>query len=87
MASDEIKSASYLPASAGFHRIAISSTMGGFLPAKADLVEKSTSYEVLFTLANQDGKTIINLKQINEIVPCTMKSEQARMKSSAYGFR
>ena len=23
----------------------------------------------------------------NEIVPCTMKSEQARMKSSAYGFR
>ena len=41
-ASDEIKSASSITALAGFHRVAISSTAGGFLPPTADLVEKST---------------------------------------------
>ena len=54
-ASDEIKSASYLPASAGFHRVAISSTAGGFLPQKADLVEKkSKSYDLLFFSGGDD---------------------------------
>ena len=32
---------SYSPREAGFHREAISSTAGGFLPPSADLVEKS----------------------------------------------
>ena len=42
-ASDEIKSASNHPASAGFHREAISSTAGRFLPPSADLVKKRAS--------------------------------------------
>ena len=41
-ALDEMKSASSLPALAGFHHEVISSTAGGFLPTKADFVEKST---------------------------------------------
>ncbi len=39
--ADEIKSATANPALAGFHREAISSTAGAFLPQKADLVEKT----------------------------------------------
>ena len=37
------------PREAGFHREAISSTEGGFIPPKADLVEKSTATAVLFS--------------------------------------
>ena len=38
------------PREAGFHRAAISSTAGGFLPPTADLTEKSTSLrDVLFS--------------------------------------
>ena len=53
MASDEIKSASYLHAQAWFHRVAISSTIGGFIPTQADLVEKRASlFDLLFFLWN-----------------------------------
>jgi len=41
--------AASLPREAGFHREAISSTEGGFLPPTADLIEKSTAYAVLFS--------------------------------------
>ena len=37
------------PREAGFHCEAISSTAGGFIPPKADLVEKSTATAVLFS--------------------------------------
>ena len=36
------------PREAGFHREAISSTEGGFLPPTADLVEKSTLAHAFF---------------------------------------
>ena len=49
-ASDEIKSASLNPAQAGFHRVAISSTKGGFLPTKADLVEKNSGLHAILSL-------------------------------------
>ena len=39
LGSDEIKSAHLLP-QGRFHRKAISSTIGGFIPQKADLIEK-----------------------------------------------
>ena len=55
VASDEIKSASYLPASAGFHRVAISSTAGGFLPQKADLVKKEQVFRLALFLEVQAG--------------------------------
>ena len=55
-ASDEIKSAYHLPALAGFHRDAISSTAGGFLPPTADLTEKSHSLSrMAFFLAGAGG--------------------------------
>ena len=49
-ASDEIKSAFYLPAQAGFHRVAISSTAGGFIPQKADLIEKDSGLYPILSL-------------------------------------
>ena len=42
--SDEIKSASFQPCEARFHRVAISSTKGGFIPTKADLVKKDCNF-------------------------------------------
>ena len=43
-ASDEIKSAIFNPTVAGYHRVAISSTIGGFIPQKADLVKKDCNF-------------------------------------------
>ena len=36
----------FSPREAGFHRVAISSTAGGFLPLKADLVEKKMPTQI-----------------------------------------
>ena len=47
------------PREAGFHREAISSTAGGFIPPKADLVEKSTATAVPFSLASMSGIDIL----------------------------
>ena len=41
-ASDEIKSAIFNLPQGRFHHVEISSTLSGFIPTKADLVEKST---------------------------------------------
>ena len=49
-ASDEIKSAFYHPALAGFHRVAISSAKGGFIPTKADLTEKDSELYPILSL-------------------------------------
>ena len=49
-ASDEIKSASIYPALAGFHRVAISSTKGEFIPQKADLTEKDSELYPILSL-------------------------------------
>ena len=45
------------PREAGFHREAISSTAGGFLPRAADLVEKKhiCIADVLFFMAEREG--------------------------------
>ena len=46
---------SYSPREAGFHREAISSTEGGFIPPKADLVEKKHCVRSAFFLASVGG--------------------------------
>ncbi len=43
------------PREAGFHREAISSTAGGFLPLKADLVEKKHCNSSAFFLVSLSG--------------------------------
>ena len=49
-ASDEIKSVSLYPCEARFHRVAISSTKGGFIPTKADLTEKDSELYPILSL-------------------------------------
>ena len=46
------------PRKAGFHRVAISSTEGGFLPPQADFVEKSTCSRKCFFLCKGYEKDI-----------------------------
>ena len=55
-ALDEIKSFELNPAKQDFTAIAISSTMGGFIPTQADLVEKRASlFDLLFFLERITG--------------------------------
>lgn len=57
---DEIHLSS--PRTAGFHRVAISSTAGGFLMPKADLVEKDATQTI-------DKKILFDFSELKIINP------------------